>query len=255
MHNAAFKSLGLDASYEIFDMDRGDVGSLFRELKDGKVDGFNVTIPYKEFVLDFLDSKSEEVEFTGASNTVLLDGNKKAAGYNTDCAAFKRSLEKDLEFTAGGKRVFLFGSGGAAKACSYALKDALEIIVTDIDDKKAKGLVSFIKEKSGCKAFYLPVDDNGFEGSLAGSELIVNATPCGMKESDGELFDYSRILKKQAIFDLIYAVDTRLVQAARDKGLRAVNGLNMLLYQGARAFNIWTGIDAPIDVMKRALGE
>lgn len=260
MHNVAFKSLNMDAEYRIFDRTEEELDTFFSELKEGLICGCNVTIPYKEKALIFVNKSDKLVELLGALNTISVrDG--ILAGYNTDYYGFLKALtgrgEGDLGFNPEGKSAILFGAGGAGKAVLFALADngIKKIAISDLDTKRAEllaerasysrreVLITVIKERRLCNE------------SVANSDIIVNATPCGMKEGDPELFDYRYINERHFIFDLIYTKKTRLLKAGELSGAKAVGGRNMLLYQAGDAFEIWTGRAAPLDVMKKTLEE
>ena len=131
---------------------------------------------------------------------------------------------------------------------------AKKIIIADIDIKKGEKLASFVAEKNtGNTVITVAHDEGQYSDFISHSDLIVNATPCGMKENDGPLFDYKFIDESQHVFDLVYTTDTPLVKEARRRGAKAVNGVNMLLHQAARSFELWTGKDAPLQVMRKNL--
>jgi len=261
MHNAAFSALKMDAEYKIFDIPERDLKGFLCDLRSGKIEGCNVTIPYKEKALEFVDEKNDTVEAIGALNTIARKKEKLVAD-NTDFLGFMKALrgegEGDLNFDPKGKNIFLFGAGGAAKAIVYVLLTlkAKRIILTDIDKAKAEALAgSFFKKRKGDVSITVSADEEQYEEFISRSNLLINATPCGMKEKDGALFDYRYIEEKHYIFDLIYARKTPLVKDAQKSGARAVDGLNMLLYQAAASFSVWTGREAPLPVMRKALLE
>ena len=262
MHNAAFKALGMDAEYKIFDRAENELESFFSDLKKGTVSGCNVTIPYKEKVLDFVDEKSPAAKYIGALNTVA-NKNGILWGHNTDYQGFMKSLksggEGNLNFDPEGKDAFVFGAGGAAKAVIYVLQRILgikRIIIADIDNKKAEKLAdSIIKKEAQNAVITIAQDEGQYNEFVSRVDLLVNATPCGMEDGDEHLFDYSYIHEKLYVFDLVYTNDTPLVKEARARNARAINGQNMLLYQAAAAFTTWTGKEPPLDVMRKALLE
>ena len=259
MHNAAFKSSGLDCEYKLFDVSADKLGDFFAALRKGDISGCNVTIPYKEEVLGLVDTSSVAAKQIGASNTIIKVGGK-LKGYNTDCQGFMKAIrghgEGDLDFSPEGKTAFLFGAGGAARAVVYSLLvlGIKKILITDIDTEKAEGLAGSVVEKQEQNVLITVIEDKAqYNELISKSDLLVNATPCGMKEDDKPLFDYSYIHEKLFVFDLIYTRNTALMKEAVCRGARAVNGLNMLLYQAAEAFTLWTGKKAPIPIMKQAL--
>ena len=259
MHNTAFKALNLDAEYKVFDKTESQLDDFFSSLKKGKVSGCNVTIPYKEKALEFIDTCDGLAKDIGAINTVAVKAGE-LSGYNTDYQGFIEALkgrnEGDLSFHSKEKDVFIFGAGGAAKAVIYGLMDlgARRIAITDIDLEKSERLASSIVDRhKGSSLITVVKDRQKYEEFISKSDLLVNATPCGMKESDPQLFDYRYIHEKLYVFDLVYIKDTMLVKEAKLRGAKAVNGVNMLLYQAGACFTIWTGKEAPLEVMRKTL--
>ena len=195
----------------------------------------------------------------GAINTVAVKAGE-LSGHNTDYGGFIEALkgrnEGDLNFDPKGKDIFVFGAGGAAKALIYGLMSlgARRIAIADIDEEKSERLASFIVDShKGSSLITVVKDRYKYEEFISKSELLVNATPCGTKKTDPQLFDYRYIHEKLYVFDLIYASNTRLVKEARLRGAKATGGINMLLYQAGASFTIWTGLKAPLDIMRNAL--
>ena len=261
MHNAAFKALGMNAEYKIFDIPEDDINNFFSDLKKGKISGCNVTIPYKEKTLKLVDECHNLAKDIGAVNTVITK-DAKLHGYNTDYQGFMQALrgknEGDLEFDPNGKEIFVFGAGGASRAVIFGLitMGAKRIAIVDIDEAKAEELASSVTEAHVGDSLITVVKDRAkYEEFISKSDLLINATPCGVKESDQPLFDYRYIHEKLYVLDLIYAEDTKLVKEARSRSGKAINGSNMLLYQATEAFGLWTGRLAPVEVMQKALRE
>jgi len=259
MHNAAFKALGISAEYKIFDINEEKLGGFFEKLKKGEIFGCNVTMPYKEKALNFVDAASVATKTIGALNTVTREEDE-LKGYNTDYQGFIKALlgfgEGDLNFKAEGKDAFIFGAGGAAKAIIYGLltMGAKKIVIADIDNKKAEALAGYvIGKKKWNSLITVAQDEKQYNEFISKSDLLVNATPCGMKEDDPGLFDYSYIHEGLYVFDLIYTVETPLIKGAKGRSAKCINGLNMLLYQAARSFEYWTNLEAPLEVMRKAL--
>jgi len=261
MHNAAFSALGMDAKYTLFDISGEGLEDFFAKLRKGEISGCNVTLPYKEKALEFTEELSAAAKAIGALNTVSFElGTLK--GYNTDYQGFMKALcgfdKGDLNFNVDGRCVFVFGAGGAARAVLYGLitLGAKRIVIADIDAKKAEKLADAFSQKCrGNTVITLAQDKTQYDDFISKADLIVNATPCGVKDDDEQLFDYKYIDKKHYVFDLIYAKETALIKEAKARDARASGGLNMLLYQAARSFEHWTNKDAPVEVMREALVE
>jgi len=254
MHNAAFRKLGLDAVYLAFEVKPKDLKKAINGIRSLGVSGINVTIPHKEKVIASLDSISREARLIGAVNTVV-NKNGTLSGFNTDCFGFIKSLKEDLKLDPRKKNIFIVGAGGAAKAVAFALaiNGAKRVVITDKLDDKALDLACEVELKTGCECMALKTNSEGIRDMILNSQLLVNASSCGMKSKDPVVVSPDFLHKDLHLFDLVYNRETRLVGIAKQKGLKAVGGLNMLLYQGAKALELWTGKKAPIKVMKKAL--
>ncbi|MDP8263057.1 MAG: shikimate dehydrogenase [Candidatus Ancaeobacter aquaticus] len=256
MHNAAFTELGLDAVYVPFEVPTTDLSVATRSLRALGVSGINVTVPHKEKIIPYLDSLSKEAKLIGAVNTIV---NKKGKliGYNTDGAGFVRSLAQDAGCSVKGKKMVLFGAGGAGRAVAIQslLKGVSQIVIVDVAEKKAKNLARYINRSvKGNKVKAISHKDSALKNIVSQADVAVNASPCGMHAKDPLPFDLSAITKKTVVYDLIYnPSETRLLKSAKKKGCITVNGMGMLLNQGCEAFEIWTGKKAPVTIMKKAL--
>jgi shikimate dehydrogenase len=262
MHNAAFKALGIDAEYSLFEIpNEKEVEAFLRSIGSSGYDGFNVTVPYKsKFITEIPNSyrcSPEGVLDIGAVNTIVREG-RDYRGHNTDWYGFLKALETDLTFDPQGKRVLLIGAGGAGKACLYALvkSKAREIVITDIDPARAEALKRhYVTKQSSLEKVLTVIPAQDLCRGIKDRDLIVNASNCGMRNSDPELIP-ERYFKttKACVYDLIYnPSETKLLKAAKASGLKVANGLTMLLYQGVRAFELWTGAKAPVEQMRKAL--
>jgi len=256
MHNAAFKKLGINAAYLPFEVEPKYLGKAIEGLKALGIGGVNVTIPHKETVIKYIDNLSHEARLMGAVNAIV---NKKGrlSGYNTDVFGFLKSLREDLRFQAKGRTIFVIGAGGASKAVCFglAIEGAKRIILTDAADEKALALACEVELKTGCECIALRINSRGIPDMILNSQLLVNATPCGMKENDASPVNTAYLHEHLSVFDLVYNRKTKLIKIAGQKGLKASSGLNMLLFQGAKAFELWTGRRAPVEVMRKTLGK
>ena len=254
MQTAAFKALGIDAVYVPFDVDPENLGEAVNGLRALNVKGFNVTIPHKEGVIEYLDFVDEDAEFLGAVNTVKNEEGQ-LTGYNTDADGFLQSLiEEGIELE--GKRITMFGAGGAARAVGYAvLKGGAKFLnVVNRNFSKGKVVGELLGKRGNVLVF--PLKENTIATLLKDTDIVINTTSVGMKPDDPPLFDYSLIPEGLTVVDIIYnPAKTPLLKAAKEKGCKTVNGLGMLIHQGAIAFKIWTGKEAPVEVMKKILKE
>lgn len=251
MHNAAFAKLKIKAKYKLFELQPGKLEVFLAGLKKKNICGFNVTYPYKEEILKFLSSKSAAVREINAANTVEVDKNGKLKGYNTDYLGFTAHL-KELKLKP--KKVALIGAGGAAKAVSFALAKMKidQLCIYDID--KFKSLSLFKKLNSEFPKTRFDVANRIEELKIIDKDLLINASPVGMRPADPCLIDSSYLHPGLFVYDLIYnPQETKLILLAKENNLKFANGLGMLLYQGVFAFKYFTGKAAPVETMQEAL--
>lgn len=245
MHNAAFAALGLDWCYILLPTIRHQMEATVGRIRSGELSGANVTIPHKRAVMSYLDEIDPAAQTVGAVNTIVRRG-ERLIGFNTDILGFERAL---LETGVGVKdqSCVVLGAGGSARAVLYVLRELnARITIYARDVSKAAAL------QVNCRPL----------GALAeidpATRLIVNTTPVGLSPNvnASPWPDDVPLPTRALIFDLINNPSrTRLLQQAERAGLRAVNGWSMLVYQGAAAFAMWTGVEPPTDVMKNVLAQ
>ncbi|MFH1406619.1 MAG: shikimate dehydrogenase [Candidatus Omnitrophota bacterium] len=256
MHNAAFAKVGLNCAYLAFCVRPDRLKSSILGMRGLGIAGVNVTVPHKEMVIPLLDELSREAKLVGAVNTIVVEGDR-LIGHNTDGRGFVLSLKRDLRIEPKKKSVFIIGAGGAAKAISFqlAIEGARYIYLTDIAKDKAQRLVTLLnKNMPSCHAKLIPNEAREMERTVADADILINATPCGMKKHDPLLLNPKSLHSKLVVCDLIYNPPlTSLLKAARSRKLKIMNGLGMLLYQGAMSFYLWTKKHPPVDIMRRAL--
>lgn len=259
MQNAAFGAASIDAEYGVYDVTPEALDAFLSAVPSKGISGLNVTIPHKIKTGEYLEKHGSLDAFAkklGAVNTVKLDGGGKLCGYNTDGPGFYRSLVEDLKFEPEGKSVFVLGSGGAATAVvMYLGNGPKKIFICDVDGEKAEALkANYCRHYDGSRIAVS--GPGGMKKDLDACDLLVNATPIGMKEGDPSPLPKELFHRGLRVYDLVYnRPATQLVREANQAKLHAVTGLGMLLYQGAISFEIWTGVKAPVAVMKKALKE
>ncbi|HEY7535142.1 MAG TPA: shikimate dehydrogenase [Thermodesulfobacteriota bacterium] len=257
MHNAAFQALRLDCVYLAFDVHPKDFEVAARAIRSMGISGVNVTIPHKESMVFFLDEISPEASLTGAVNTVKnVDG--KLTGYNTDVGGFMRAIKEELSVHPKGLNAAVIGAGGAARAVlsSLCMNEAGQIYVINRTLDKGKRLATEFKKAFKDTVLHaVSLDDKDeITSVLSASNLLVNAASAGMKGVDSVEMPLEALPKNAVIYDLVYDPrETSLIKTANELGLKAAGGLSMLLYQGVESFEIWTGKDAPVEVMRKAL--
>jgi shikimate dehydrogenase len=257
MQGAAFAEAGIDAEYLLYDVAPDELDDFLASMSGRGIAGLNVTIPYKIKAKEHIERNGrvdDNAKKLGAVNTIKA-GPDGLEGFNTDGPGFYKSLVEDLRFEPEGKRVFVLGSGGAAKAIVMYLGDGPSAIaVYDIDTAKASDLERHYAETFRGRRIEVVSDARSIEKAVESSDLLVNATPVGMGAGDPSPVDKALLHPGLYVYDLVYNRPyTRLVKEASSLKLHAVTGLGTLLYQGAIAFEVWTGRKAPVAAMRRAL--
>ncbi|OGI02468.1 MAG: shikimate dehydrogenase [Candidatus Margulisbacteria bacterium GWF2_38_17] len=245
MHNKAYEFLGLNYSYVPLGVTSENLRSAIDGIKALGFSGVNVTIPYKETVIPFLDELSKEASLIGAVNTIKNE-NGKLIGYNTDGQGFVSDVEEHFSFDFKGKVVLLLGAGGAARsiAVSMLMKGIQSLMIVDAEDAKASALVRHLKKHFMAKISYSLVESKEMYNFLKTIDLFVNATPIGMHPHTDvvPLKKVEDIGKNVKIYDIIYnPAKTKLVEIMEKRGNQCANGLGMLAGQGAVAFKVFTG--------------
>ncbi len=261
LHNAAFQALGLDCCYLAFDVKPRDLKRGICGLAALGIKGFNLTIPHKETAIDFLDEVTPEAARIGAVNTVLIQQGR-LIGHNTDGLGFVRAFCEETGVSLKGKRVLLLGAGGSAQAVAFQLaKEGIKsLLIINRTLSHAKALVrslgkKFTKVDWMAKAFSSRVWPLIFQHPILHRvDIIINATSVGMHPNDPLLVPRSFLNEHQVVCDLIYKpTKTRLLSEAEAAGAKTMNGVGMLLHQGALTFELWTGKKPPIALMRDAL--
>ncbi len=257
MHNAAFRACGLDYVYLAFEVKRENLGDALTGLPALGICGANLTIPHKEKAVQYMNELSEEAASIGAINTVVIESGK-LEGYNTDIEGFVKSLSEDAGYAPEGKKVVILGAGGSSRAVLFALAQARvsEVTIASKPFKQADELASEIAQKfPEVKIKAIPFNSESIGEEISSCSLLVNATPLGMK-GEIPISNTECLHEGLTVYDLIYTPpSTLLLEEAKKRGAQAVNGLSMLVYQGAASFKLWTGKEPPISVMKQAARE
>lgn len=257
MHNESFKQLGLDYAYLAFDVTIDKLEQAVEGLRALNVRGFNLTMPHKVSMCSLCDNLSPAARLTNAVNTVVND-NGILTGYNTDGIGYMRSIE-NAGYNIIGKKMTLLGAGGAASAIlvQAALDGVAEISVFSRHSNsflRMEKIISNLSEHTNCKVRIFDYDnENILKRELSDSVLLTNATPVGMAPNvDASIIkDASFFHKDLIVSDIIYnPEETKLLRLAKAAGCPAFSGLDMLLYQGAAAFQLWTGQAMPVALIK-----
>jgi len=257
MHNESFRQLDLDYVYLAFDVGTDNLKSAVDGLKTLNVRGFNLTMPNKNLMCEYVDKISPAVELSGAINTVVND-NGVLTGYTTDGIGYMRAC-KDAGHDIIGKKMTLLGAGGASASVlvQAALDGVAEIDVFNrrgANFDRALSIIDKINQKTSCKVSLYDFDDESIlKKSVESSAILVNGTSVGMSpNTDNCIIKDTDLFRPDLIVsDLIYNPrETKLLRLAKERGCQTFNGLYMLLYQGAAAFELWTGKEMPVDIIK-----
>ena len=251
IQNTALEALGLNHVYMAFEVEDGKLKESLEALKVLGAVGGNITK-----IIEYLDDISSEDRIIGSINTIKIHENGRITGYNTDGIGFVKSLEENkVEFK--GKKIVIAGAGGAAKAIAtqLAFNGVGEVVIFNRTLEKAKKIIDVInKSVSSCKATAKVMDETDLVEEIKDAAVLVNCTSIGMKATiDQAIISSSAQLPKDVfVADIIYDPEqTKLLKIAEEAGCRYMNGLMMLIWQGAISFNIWTGKDMPVDLIKK----
>jgi len=253
MHNAAFKECRVNLTYVAFEVNPSQLEGAISGIRALGIVGFNVTIPHKEAIIRYLDELDPLASEMVAVNTVTRR-DEILIGTNTDgYGALKALRRQGIEIN--GRKIVILGAGGAARAISYAFSDHCESIVFLNRTKKRANLLSKELKNKDIRTKCLPLTKSGLEQSLKTADMLVNATSIGMYPRVEESLVPSNLLHPElVVFDLVYnPPDTKLLRDAKKRGLRIVDGIDMLVYQGATAFENWTGKNPPIETMRQTI--
>ena len=232
IHNYWIKKNNINAVYEKKKLNKEELGKLVSEVKEKKICGINITVPFKKEIIPYLDQLSPESKSTQSVNTIYLQDNK-TIGHNTDIDGFELSIKK-LKINLTDKKIIILGAGGVVPSIIFALNKmgVSEIIISNRTREKAEQLKFFFKN--------LRIVD---WGELPEFHMIINATSLGLKKEDEIKLDFSNIGKDKLFYDVIYSPDsTKFLKAGKNLGHKTINGKLMFIYQAHASFNIWHNI-------------
>ena len=255
IHNAAIAALGLDYVYVPFHVQPDNLGAAIKGFKAANIIGINVTIPHKQNVIPYLDELSREATLIGAVNTLIFrDGT--ISGENTDAPGFLQAMQEDGHEVPQGGSAVIIGAGGSARAIvvALALAGVQTICITNRTISRAVALATDLSAKTDASIYGIGLDDPQLPDAVGTSQLIVNTASTSMDVSHPLLIDPEWLAPQSIVYDIVYTPpETRLLQAAAEKGCHTIGGLGMLVHQGAIAFERWTGVNPPVETMRQAL--
>lgn len=259
LHNAAFQACGIDGHFEAVELDEADLPSWSSSMRRPDTYGCCVTVPYKERIIQYLNEIEGDATLCGAVNTVRVEairgGPIRLVGTNTDTHGFRRSLRDEADTSLHGKRVVILGAGGAARAIAVvALQDgASELVVLNRHVDRAQTLLSHLAPLIGSTRVRAgQLEGTMLAGRLERADVLVQATSVGLRSWETPI-DPNLISPASLVVDIVYnPAVTALLAGAQARGARILGGLGMLVYQAAVAFELWTGVQAPVTVMRAA---
>ena len=250
IHSAAFRELNLDSSYIGYRIPKGELEGGVEGLKKIKINGFNITIPHKIEMMKYLDKMDESCSIIGAVNTVV-NNEGVLKGYNTDMDGFLEPLKK-RNIAIQNSKILLIGAGGAARAivAGIAKEKAASIDIANRTIEKANNLLEFAT-KLGLSANVKKIES--IDTATENYDIIINATSIGLKDEPSPI-SFQGINEKTVVYDIVYApMNTDFIKKAKEKNAIIIYGYEMLLGQAIRAFEIWHGMKAPYNAMKKSL--
>ncbi len=255
MHNASMRELGFDGIYLALDVHPDRLMEVLPAMELMGFAGVNLTVPHKEVAFRGLKKLDASAKLFGAANTVefTADG---MVGHNTDGYGYLKALEESFGKTVEGDSIFVLGCGGAGRATALqsATEGAKSLVLADIDAARVQKLEDEVKSLAPNVEIKQALEKDAQIELCRTCDLVVQASPVGMKKDDPSLLPQEAFVEGQRVFDLIYMYpETAILTAAREAGAQVANGLGMLLHQGARAFEIWTGVAPSVPAMRKAL--
>jgi shikimate dehydrogenase len=254
MHNAAFKEIGLDLVFLAFKVTPDQVENAVKGVRSLNILGLNVTMPHKNKIISYLDKLDPTAEYLKSANTIL-NANGLLTGFNTDgTGAMQALLQNGTD--PNGKKMLILGSGGAAKAIAFAAaRTTDQIVILNRTPNKSQEFAKNLNHTLKTKIEGDALTSQSIEKNMQDAQIIINATSVGMQPHDKISLIPPKLFKQtQTILDIVYnPIETKLLNDAKKAGAKTVNGVEMLIHQGAASFEIWTNKPAPIEAMRKAI--
>ena len=242
LHNYWFKKYDIDADYEIIEAADKELPEIIKKIKQGNYTGINVTLPFKQKIINHIDNLVNDAELTGSVNTVLLSKNKTVIGENTDVYGLQAAYLKEIDYNLN-KKVLVIGAGGVSPSVILSIKKSgiKNIFITNRTDEKC----IFLKKKFN---FLTIIPWSDLKSEIKNFDIIINATSLGLKNGDDFNFDFTNTKSEAIYIDLIYnPLETKTFKHLREEGRRVFNGLDMFIYQGQKSFYLWNKVNPEID--------
>ena len=242
LHNYWFKKYSIDADYSIIEADGKDLPEIIKKIRDGFYSGINVTLPFKQKIINYIDKTVNDAELTGSVNTVLLDHNKSVVGENTDVYGLQAAYLKEIDNNSN-KNALVIGAGGVSPSVILSIKKSgiRNIFVTNRTNEKC----IFLKKRFN---FLNLISWPDLKSEIKNFDIIINATSLGLKDYDDFNFDFSNTKNEVIYIDTIYnPLETKTYKFLKEEGRSVFNGLDMFIYQGQKSFYLWNKINPEID--------
>ena len=242
LHEYWFKKYNIDAEYSIVEATNEDLPKIIKNVKDGSYSGFNVTLPFKQKIINYLDLIVNDAEVTGSVNTLLLDNNKRVVGENTDVFGLQAAYLKEIENNLN-KKALVIGAGGVSPSVVLSVQKSgiRNISITN----RTKEKCIFLKNRF---KFLNIISWENLVSDIKNFDIIINATSLGLKNSDEFNFNFTNTKKDVVYIDTIYnPLETKTLKHLKEEGKKVFNGLDMFIYQGQKSFYLWNKINPEID--------
>jgi len=254
MHNAAFKEAGLDIVFVAFTVAADKVEDAAKGMRSLNILGLNVTMPHKNKIIPYLDKLDPIAKYLMSVNTIL-NKNGSLSGYNTDGTGAMQALHQN-GVNLKGKKMLLLGGGGAARAIAFAAaKEVDRLVILNRTPKKSQEFAKALSQKLDKKIEGQALSSQSIQKQMQDTQILINATSVGMNPHEKISLIPPKLIKPtQTVLDIVYnPLQTKLLEDAKRAGAKTINGVEMLIHQGAASFEIWTSQPAPIETMRKAI--
>tara|TARA_B100001057_G_scaffold311641_1_gene311659 strand:+ start:941 stop:1762 length:822 start_codon:yes stop_codon:yes gene_type:complete len=242
LHNYWFKKYNIDARYSVIEATENNLAEIIKKVKDNSLTGINVTLPFKQKIINHIDKIINDAEITGSVNTIFLDNNKNVIGENTDVYGLQAAYLKEIERSSN-KKVLIIGAGGVSPSVILSIQKSGIRNVSIVNRTKEKCI--FLKKKF---KFLNILNWQNLEMELKNFDIIINATSLGLKNGEEFNFNFSNTKHDVIYIDTVYnPLETKTLKQLKDDGKKVFNGLDMFIYQGQKSFYLWNKINPEID--------
>ncbi len=242
LHNYWFKKYKIDAEYSLLSVKENEIKIIIDKIKNKKLNGINITLPYKQKIIPYVDQLINDAKHTNSVNTLFLDDNNTLVGENTDVYGLQAAYMKEIA-NAENKKALVIGAGGVSPSVIFSLKKSKIKSISVVNRTHEKSI--FLKKRF---SFLNILEWKNFESNLNNFDIIINATSLGLKGGDNFTFKFDNVKQSLIYIDTIYnPLETKILKVLKDKEIKTFNGLNMFIYQGQKSFYLWNKINPEID--------